>query len=189
MPNGELARVLDYILNRCDEKSIDVVAEAVVRRRRELTMFGGSAKLPDPRRLAADIGSQINIGAGIEGLRESIREMAVRIIRQEAPELDDRQIDELVRTWVPGGGEGSKVPPDMLKSMIDQFVSFSRGTMNRTEEKGLRDELGAWPDRYWKAFPQVIRLVIRDYLRGEVGEKEFNSRIGAALAMGNRGPS
>jgi hypothetical protein len=185
MPNGELARALDYILNRCDEKSIDVVAEAVVRRRRELTMFGGSVNLPDPRRMAADISSQINIGAGIEGLRESIREMAVRIVKQEAPELDDGQIDQLVGTWVPGGGEGSgsKVPPDMLESMIDQFVSFSRGTMNRTEEKGLRDELGSWPDRYWKAFPQVIRLVIRDYLKGEMGEKEFKSRISAALAM------
>jgi hypothetical protein len=187
MPNRELARVLDYILNRCDERSIDVVAEAVVRRRRELTMFGGSANLPDPRRLAADVSSQINIGAGIEGLRESIREMAVRILKQEAPELDDGQIDALVGTWVPGGGEGpgSKVPPDMLKSMIDQFVSFSRGTMNRAEEKGLRDEMGAWPDRYWKAFPQVIRLVIRDYLKGEMGEGEFKSRIGAALAMGH----
>jgi hypothetical protein len=73
----------------------------------------------------------------------------------------------------------------MLQSMIDQFVSFSRGTMNRAEEKGLRDEMGAWPDRYWKAFPQVIRLVIRDYLKGEMGEKEFKSRIGAALAMGH----
>ncbi|MDR1618308.1 MAG: hypothetical protein LBS06_04590 [Treponema sp.] len=187
MPNPELARTLDYILNRCDEKSIDVVAEAVVRRRRELTMFGGSANLPDPRRMAANIGSQINIGPSIEGLRESIREMAVRIVKQEAPELDDGQIDELVKTWVPGGGEGSgsKVPPDMLQSMIDQFVSFSRGTMNGIEEKGLRDELGAWPDRYWKAFPQVIRLVIRDYLKGEMGEKEFKSRISAALAMGH----
>ena len=183
MPNPELARTLDFILNRCDEKSIDVVAGAVVRRRRELTMFGGSANLPDPRRLAADISSQINIGAGIEGLRESIREMAVGIVKQEAPELDDRQIGELVGTWVPGG-EGSKVPPGMLESMIDQFVSFSRGTMNRTEEKGLRDELGAWPGRYWKAFPQVIRLVIRDYLKGGMGEREFRSRISAALAMG-----
>jgi hypothetical protein len=185
MPNSELVRVLDYILNRCDEKSIDAVAEAVVRRRRELTMFGGSANLPDPHRLAVDIGAQINIGPSIEGLRESIREMAVRIIRQEAPELSDGQVDELTRAWIPGGGEGpgSKVPPGMLESMVDQFVSFSQGTMNRAEEKGLRDEMGAWPDRYWKAFPQVIRLVIRDYLKGEMGEKEFKSKISAALAM------
>ncbi|MDR1899628.1 MAG: hypothetical protein LBQ55_06450, partial [Treponema sp.] len=104
MPNSELVRTLDYILNRCDEKSIDAVAEAVVRRRRELALFGGAANLADPRRWAADVGSQINVGASIEGLRESIREMAVRIIRQEAPELSDAQVDELTRAWIPGGG-------------------------------------------------------------------------------------
>jgi hypothetical protein len=111
--------------------------------------------------------------------------MAVRIIRQEAPELSDAQVDELTRAWIPGGGEGTRLPSDMLESMIDQFVSFSQGTMSKTEEKGLRNELDAWPDRYWKAFPQVVRLVIRDYLKGEMGEKEFKSKISAALAMGS----
>ena len=85
MANQELVRVMDYILNRCDEQAIDAVAAAVVRRRRELAMFGGSANLPDPHRMAQELSGQINAGASIEGMREAVRSMAVKIIRQESP--------------------------------------------------------------------------------------------------------
>ncbi|MDR1418821.1 MAG: hypothetical protein LBI86_00405 [Treponema sp.] len=189
----ELVKTLDYILNRCDEGAIDAVAEAVVRRRRQLALFGASLAVPDPKRMAREISGQINIGASIEGLRETVRSMAVRILRQEAPELADEQIDELVAGWIPGVRAGDGVttdtglslPPAALSSMIDQFVSFSRGTMNKTEEKELRGELGAWPKRYWESFPPVVRLLITDYIRNEINEKEFRSKIDAAIAMEN----
>jgi hypothetical protein len=194
MAEPELVRVMDYILNRCDERDIEAVAAAVVKRRRELAMFGGAQNLPDPQRLARGLSDQMNIGASMEGVRRSIQEMAVRIIRQEAPELKDEQVAELIGAWIPGsksgGGEADspgnnrKLPPDILESMIDQFVAFSTGRMNPDEDKNLRNEMGAWPDRYWKAFPQVIRLIIRDFLNGEVEEGEFRSRIETALSMG-----
>jgi hypothetical protein len=69
----------------------------------------------------------------------------------------------------------------MLASMIDQFVSFSLGRMEEEEDKALRAEMGPWPDKYWKAFPQVIRLLISDFLKGEMDEKDFNTRIGISL--------
>jgi hypothetical protein len=171
MANPELVKTLDYILNRCDEAAIEAVAAAVVRRRRDLTMFGGSQNLPDPRQMARELSGQINIGASIEGLRESIRSMAVRIIKQEAPELTDAQIDELTRAWIPGPEAADRdsenaIPQDLLLSMIDQFTAFSRGQMSKAEDAGLREELGPWPERYWKAFPPAIRLIITDYLKG-----------------------
>jgi hypothetical protein len=55
--------------------------------------------------------------------------------------------------------------------------------MDAAEEQGLRKELGAWPERYWKAFPQVIRLLITDYLKNEISEREFRSRLDTALTM------
>ncbi|MDR1929160.1 MAG: hypothetical protein LBQ44_00885 [Treponema sp.] len=185
MANSELVRVMDYILNRCDEKTIDAVAAAVVRRRRELAAFGGAARLPDPRKMAAEISGQINAGASIEGMRQTVRDMAVRIIKKEAPELTEKQIAELTAAWIPGspGAEEKNLPPDLLLEMADQFVNYSAGRMGETEDKRLRSDLGAWPERYWKAFPQVIRLIIKDLLDGEITEGEYRSKLAAALSF------
>ncbi|MDR1374155.1 MAG: hypothetical protein LBJ24_04205 [Treponema sp.] len=182
MADPELVRTLDYILNRCDDTGIDAVAAAVVRRRRNLALFGAD-RIPDPQKMARDLSSQINIGASIEGLKETIRSMAVRMIRQEAPELTDEQIGELTAAWIPGSG-GRNLSQDVLASMVEQFVSFSLGRMSSGEDQSLRNEIGPWPERYWKSFPKVIRLLITDYLNGALNEGEFNSKIGAALAMG-----
>ena len=197
MADPELVRVLDYILNRCDEKAIDAVAAAVVRRRRDLALFGGRGKLPDPKKMARDLAAQINSGASLEGLKETVRSMAVKIIRREAPELGDQEIAELTRAWIPGGNAGEeqedgippeKTPPDLLAAMASQFISFSLGRMGETEDRELRAALGAWPDRYWGRFPPVIRLLITGFLKGEMTEGEFNARLKTALAL-NEGPA
>ena len=209
MADPELVRVLDFILNRSDENTIEAVAAAVVRRKRDLAMFGGPHKMPDPKRMAQELSGQINIGATIDGLKESVLDMAVRIIKQEAPELTDDQVAELTRAWIPGAGNGAtrgdpgngaaipsrrntgtgasgagkKMPPDLLGAMVGQFISYSLGRMSPAEDEGLRAEMGAWPERYWKAFPQVVQLIITDFLNGEMTEGEFNSKIGTALSL------
>jgi hypothetical protein len=194
MANQELVRTLDYILNRCDEREIEAVAAAVVRRRRDIAMFGSMPVAPDPRRLAEEINSQLNIEGNIESLKNSLRDYAIRIIKQQAPELSDEQLEELTRAWIPerqGSPAKSKAgkksedsfPQDMLASMIDQFVSFSLGRMEEEEDQALRDEMGPWPDKYWNSFPQVIRLLIKDFLKGEMDETDFNTRIGLSLKM------
>jgi len=181
--NPELVRVMDYILNRCDEKSIDAVAAAVVRRRRDLAMFGGAANLPDPKAMARELSGQINTGASMKGLRDAVREMAVKIIRQEAPELNEEQIVSLTSAWIPDKDShlSDELPPDMLLEMVDQFVSFSTGSMSNAENNKLRKEIGPWPERYWKAFPEVVKLIIKEYLDGEINEKAYRSKIAAAL--------
>ncbi|MDR1803310.1 MAG: hypothetical protein LBQ94_06845 [Treponema sp.] len=193
MAARELAQTLDYILNRCNERDIEAVAAAVVRRRRDIAMFGSMPEIPDPRRLAEEISSQLDMEGSIEGLKDSVRDYAIRIVRQQAPELSDRQIEELTRAWIPGkqssgeqipreqGSQGQSIPRDLLASMIDQFVSFSLGRMDEKEERALRKDIGSWPDRYWKAFPSVIRSLITDFLKGEMDEDDFNMRIGLAL--------
>jgi hypothetical protein len=185
MANSELLRTLDYILNRCDEVSIDAVAEAVVRRRRALTVFG-SRNIPDPRKMAKEFSSRINVGGAIEGLQKSIRDAAVRIIKENAPELNEEQIEVLTKAWIPdpSSGDAKKPPPDYLRSMIDQFISFSTGNMTKAEDQELRSEMGAWPERYWKSFPPVVRLIITDFLNSEISQKEFAAKIETALSMG-----
>jgi hypothetical protein len=201
MASQELVKTLDYILNRCNERDIEAVAAAVVRRRRDIAMYGAMPVAPDPGSLAREMSSQLNIEGSIEGLKKSVRDYAIRIIRQQAPELTDRQIEDLTRAWIPeaggakadgrnadgwkadGASQGAGVPPDLLAGMIDQFVSFSLGRMEEEEDKALRREMGPWPDKYWKSFPQVIRLIITDFIKGKMEENEFNSRIGLALKM------
>jgi hypothetical protein len=191
MPNPELVRTLDYVLNRCDEASIEAVAAAVVRRKRELAMFDGALNLPDSRKMARELSAKVDIGGAIDGLKSSVRDMALRIIRQEAPDLSDEQAEKLARAWIPEKKppEGDPrrepaLPEEVLRSMIDQFVAFSQGTMDGGEDQELRDQLGSWPERYWKAFPPVIRLFITDYLKGETGEKDFRGSIDTAFSMG-----
>ena len=190
MPDPDLVKTLDYILNRSDESSIEVLAEAIVRRRRDLTIYQATGSLPDPERMAKKITEQIDlgVGGGIETMRNSIREMMIRIIREHAPELTGTQVDELCQSWLPQPTEGEKnsktaLPRDMLISMIEQFVSFSSGTMTKSTDENLRKEIGAWPERYWNSFPPVIRSIITDYLKDKISEKEFHSKIGIALDL------
>jgi hypothetical protein len=183
MADPELVRILDYILNRCDEKSIEAVAAAVIRRRRDLALFGNQRNIPDPQKLARELSSSINIGAGIQDIKDSVRSMARRIIGKEAPELSDEQIAELLGAWIPGEKNKEELPGELIAAMVEQFISFSLGRMGEKEDRELRAEMGPWPDRYWKNFPPVIRLIITDFLKGEMTEGEFSSKIGTALAM------
>jgi hypothetical protein len=198
MAGQELVKTLDYILNRCDEREIDAVAEAVVRRRRDFAFYGSMPVAPDPGHFAKEMASQLNIEGNIESLKNTIRDYAIRIIRQQAPELTDAQVDELTRAWIPEKGgkkragklyrgksmeQETGIPRDLLASMVSQFVSFSTGRMEEEEDIALRREMGTWPDKYWKSFPELIRLLLKDFLKGEMNEKEFNTRIGMALSM------
>ena len=183
MPDPGLLQALDYILNQSDESSIEVLAEAVVRRRRSISMFGAIGDMPDPEKLAKEITERVNqgIGSGIENMKESIREMIISILKQHAPELTEDQIDELCEEWLPSDGKKGAMPPDVLISMIEQFVSFSHGTMSKSVDDDLRSQMGAWPDRYWKSFPPVIRQLISDYLKDKIPESEFKSKVAIAL--------
>ena len=204
MANQELVKTLDFILNRCNERDIEAVSAAIIRRRKDISMHGSMPAIPDPRRLAKKMSSQLNIEGNIESLKNSIRDYAIRIIRQQAPELTDEQINDLTRSFIPskksssesrgaaGRRRGSQdesgftegtVSRDMLASMINQFVSFSLGQMEEEEDRALRKEMGPWPEKYWKSFPQVICLLITDFLKGEIDESDFNMRIGMALNM------
>jgi len=190
MAREELLQTLDFILNRCSEQDIEAVAAAVVRRRKDIALSGGTS-IPSPHNFAKELSAQLNIEGSIETLKNSVREYAIRIIKQQAPELTEQQIEELTRSWVPdvtGSPADSKtssrgIPHEVLTGMIDQFVAFSLGRMEEEEDHALRKEMGPWPDKYWKAFPQVVRLLLTDFIKGEITEKDFYTRLGLALQM------
>lgn len=188
MPDPVLIQTLDYILNHSDEASLEAIAAAVERRQKDFGAAGSIPGIPDPQRMAKELSGKINAGinSSIGGLKDSVRDMVVSLIREKAPELSDEQIEVLSRTWVSpdkSGKNASSIPRDMLISMIEQFISFSNGTMDKAADKSLRDEMGAWPERYWNAFPPVIRSIVTDYLKNRITEGEFYSKIGIALEL------
>jgi hypothetical protein len=187
MTDSGLLQAIDYILNKSDASAIEVLAEAVVKRRRDMSIFNAVGDMPDPQKMAKEITEKINagIGIGIEGMRKSIQEMIVRIIREHAPELSESQIDELCNAWMPetGNAKNGTLPANVLLSMIEQFLSFSHGTMKKSEDEDLRKEMGAWPQRYWNIFPPVVRSLISDFLKDKITEKEFRSKVALALGI------
>jgi len=196
MADAELVRVLDYILNRSDENTIEAIAVAVVRRKRDLSLFG-SAGLPDPKTWAHKVAADVNVNASLEGIRNTVRNMVSEMLIREAPVLSDEEREELLNAWVPleaagagkgpgkrpGKGAGKRLPPEVLATMVHQFVSYSMGTMLPQEDGGLRKELGAWPERYWEAFPQIIRSLITDYIDGTIDEGEFSRKLIASIQV------
>ena len=189
MTDPGLFQALDYILNHSNEASIEALAEAVTRRRRDLSVFNAVGNMPDPQRMAGEITSRINAGisGGIKAMRESVQEMIVHLLKEHAPELNEKQIDELCQAWLPSNtgqkNDGSSMPADVLLSMIEQFISFSQGEMQESVDKNLREEMGAWPQRYWNSFPPVVRQIITDYLKEKIPEKDFKTKITIALGI------
>jgi len=188
MADPELLQALDYILNKSDEASIEAITEAVVRRKRDLTVFNSIGNIPDPQKMTKEITEQINAGIGgsLEGMKKSVQDMIKNILKEHAPELSDKQREELCNAWLPdraGKKGGIGLPPDVLLSMIEQFVSFSNGEMKESVDKKLRDEMGAWTKRYWNSFPPVVQQIITDYLKDKITEKDYKSRICIALGV------
>jgi len=189
MADSGLLQALDYILNHSNEATVEILAEAVVKRRRDLSVFSTIGDMPDPQRMTKEITEKINsgIGAGMEGMRKSVREMIIRILKEHAPELNLKQINELCEAWLPktmgASKKSSPLPNDVLLSMIEQFVSFSRGEMNEQTDKNLRDQMGAWPSRYWDAFPPVVQQIVTDYLKDKISNKDFKQKIVIALRL------
>lgn len=205
MTEAELVRTLDYILNRCDAAEIEAVAAAVVRRKRDLSMFG-DAGFMDPTRWAKKAAADLagSTGASLKAVRSTVRSLAGDMLRREAPELDEDQIDELLGAWVPESGAASdcgaagivdvdgearngrqgQASPDLLVAMAEQFIAYSTGAMSRAEEESLRRELGDWPERYWRSFPGGLRAVVAERLRGQGADASFDSRLRAAAELG-----
>jgi len=189
MTDKKLFQALDYILNHSNEATIEALAEAVARRRRDLTVFSAVGGMPDPQKMAKEITDKINDGVGgsIDMMRKTVQDMIIKLLREHAPELNDQQINELCQAWLPDraapGKTAGGLPPDVLHSMIDQFVSFSNGEMNAKVDKTLRKEMGAWPERYWNAFPPVVRQIITDYLKNKISAKDYKAQINVALGM------
>lgn len=209
---SELMNVLDYVLNRCTLREIDALEAAVVRRRKDLTASTGIISL-DPSISAREMSKavQTSINSSMDSIRNTFRDFASNLIRKEAPELSDGQMEELLDAWIPQfmamdakgkvssstasgvpdlpsqysglskNGLINGVPPDAMYEMICQFVSYSGGTLPFRDEASLRDAVGDWTTVFWKKFPREIQELIKLFLAGSLTGAEFDNQLSILL--------
>ena len=102
--------------------------------------------------------------------------MGVQMARKYKPEITDRELAQIVNNMVPEKKPESavKIPGDILKTMVIQFVTYSSGDMSASEKRNLPQE---WEKKYWNSFSQEIKILIAAYLNGNITKKDFWNRV------------
>ena len=191
----ELLAAVDYILNRADEREIEVIAAALERKKSEATASPLAAI--NPENMAKQMSESINksIQASLEGVRHTFRDFAADMLLKEAPELSEGQMKALIDSWIPeqgsyGGnikslaknGKVDGIPADILYGMILQFVSYSIGEMSEKENDELKTTMGNWTEKYWSRFPMRVKQEIKSFINGEITSGEFRKNITALIS-------
>jgi hypothetical protein len=184
MERDELYSIVDTILNKASDADVEVIVEALKRRQQ-----GGAGPSKgfnfSPERTARQAANSIQeqISYSQESVREMVRGFAVDIIRKQAPELSEEQVNELLQEWIPNEEEKRRraqqvsLPPDVLITMTQQFISYSEGTMPASEQMQLEHEIPEWYKTYWERFPLAVRDAISLYLKGKIDKESFWAQV------------
>jgi len=184
MPGEALMAVLDYILNQADDRDLQAIHAALERRGQDLHRIGSVGVSPKDtaKQLSGQLESSLKQTRNM--LETSVRKMAIDVIRREAPELTDEQIGILLREWIPDENQRahrtqeamnarSKIPWELLKKMVSDFLSFSTGKMSASYQLEMEEQIPGWSEVYWQKFPLRVRKLIRLYLEGQIDPDTF----------------
>ncbi len=187
-----LYTVLEFILNRASSAELEIIAEALKRRRSPGKGLGGIS----PRSMAENVAQKVKqqLG-GMLDVQSISRQIVTDLIRQKEPNISDEELEVLLNNWLPGTARGrpeaaqeaepaersqeqERMAPDVLITMISQYVSARRGTLPREEQDRLPKN---WQSKYWESFPDRIRGRIREHLNGRLTEVEFWDSVISSL--------
>ncbi len=172
----DLYHILDFILNQATHEELEVIDKALKRRTGAPTP--GLSGL-DPRGLAQNLARKIQeqLSATLD-IGKVARDIVADLVHQKDPDMPAEKIEALMDEWLPRTraetAESEAVPPDVLITMITQYVSFKRGTLSSEEQKGLPEN---WLRKYWDAFPEASKDLITDLLNGNCDEVHFWKEI------------
>ncbi len=188
MERDDLFSVVNAILNDATDADLEVIIEAVKRKLKGRNK--GTFRGINPERLAKESAGKMSeqMSYSIGGIRKMIQNFAVELIKKEAPELNEAQISELLDAWIPDSGkqektEKSNLPPDVLLTMIKQFLAYSSGTMSPSEIVELEQQIPDWQRVYWQRMPEGIRSVITLFLKGSIDSEECWDQIYSDLDL------
>jgi len=188
----KMTEIADFILNRATGQELAVVREALKRREER---DSHSMLRFNPGRMAEEVASSVNknLQVSMDGVRDMVRDFVADIIRKNAPEVTDAELEVLCNEWVPRPEKTSKtkkrtrssspLPPEALLQMIEQFVAYSTGSMTPGEQAKLNEAMPNWPEKYFKAFPEEIQRLLAAYLKGSIDARTCFSGINAVLGF------
>jgi hypothetical protein len=188
-----LYSVIEFILNRASSAELEVIAEAVKRRQHPGKGLGGIS----PRGMAENVAEKVKqqLG-GMLDVKTISRQIVTDLIRQKEPNISDRELEVLLDNWLPGTAHAreeappaeqsgpnreqanDRMAPDVLVTMISQYVASRQGTLPEDEQDKLPKN---WQSRYWESFPDKIRGRIREHLNGRLTEVEFWDSVISSL--------
>lgn len=171
--NDDAKKILDEFLKTASPDEVKELSRLLEER--EKTGVGGIGNVQN---LAKTMSRQIEEQLGTANLntRKMAKDMVVQMARKYKPEITDRELAQIVKNMVPEKKPESavKIPGDILKTMVIQFVSYSSGSMSVSEKRNLPQ---GWEKKYWNSFPQGIKILIAAYLNGNIDKKDFWDRI------------
>jgi len=153
--------LMDFLNNASQEERREFMSLLRARQRK-------AAGLANAESFAGKVSRQIRsqIGFTRENVRKTAIELIIRLARQYQPNITESELNALVAHMVPG----AKIPPDILKSMVMNYVLF----MNAEERAGFPQ---GWQDKFWKAFPGEVKMAISDFFAKKTAPEEFWRRI------------
>lgn len=193
-PGGrdELAAALDYILNRAGDAEFEVLAKAFERRRSDMTRFarlGGHS----PDRAARDMAGAIQeqVGASANSIRGMVRGFVAELIRKDAPEIPEADLEALLSEWVPDPAARRErvarakreLPADAVVAMLRDFIDFSEGRMLPSRQKELWDMDPRWQDSYFEAFPPELSAFLKARLARAMDDETFWTAVLSVLGL------
>jgi hypothetical protein len=194
MAKSELQAIVDYILNKADEREFEVILKACERKKRDQGKYAALGGL-NPGALAEKMAASVQVGveASMDGLRNTVRDYVARIVRQKEPGASDEAIEALLdevlpdRSGVPAGGHAleaeDELPPEALAMMIRDFVDYSLGMMPPSKQQELWERMPDWQNLYWKTFSPGMKAFIKARLEGRLQEDGFWSAVFSILGL------
>jgi hypothetical protein len=174
----EMLQILDFILNRSTRGDLEVIQEAVKRRIRDIrTSIAGVDVRAIARKTADSIQKQLG---SAEEVGSMIRRFIRDLIKQQQPDISEEDLEKLLDRCLPAssvdeeqsvsGFQEDKLPPDMIQSMLVQFIDYSLGRMSKADKKDLAPD---WHTRYWEAFSPRLKRLLSDLLKEKISESVF----------------
>ncbi len=178
--DDEVSRILRDFMDNASPGEIDELERLLKQRenRRRYTV-------PDSAEMARKLSAQIHQQMGLTGanIKHMARELVMKMAREHKPDIRPDELDALVEQMVPtgaqqGGRQAVNLPPEMIKSMVVQFILYSQGQMQQSEIERMP---AGWIEKYWNAFPADVRKLVSVYIKGGIDKRSFWKRIKEAL--------
>jgi len=128
----------------------------------------------DIKKSAKVMAGEINKQLGLteKNVKKMARNIVAQMVIQYKPDINDRELTAIVNHIIQEdrSNKPDKIPKELLKTMIVQFVSYSFGRM--TPEEIARQPKG-WAEKYWGYFPEEIKYLIKAYIKNGISDRKF----------------